>query len=539
MPFRIKTWTIFLPILKFFGWPLTFYINRRKKAEEQRRLVDSLAVERDQTKNTAARLAQLLEATQKAKEKELRAKDDELQEKEGALRMREGELRVRNDELRISREDGQEKAHRIANLEVEVRDTTVRCNSLSRTLQDTQASLRQSENAISQNQRQIHSLQKALEQKTELLDTRSKELSAAQVFLGTQDAYTDTQVMHLVSDLNYEIQQAAVSLADVVVSVGEMDATPQRSIDPAVLEMAESIVGDRIIKNLQEANHAEDPLLLELAFQAVLASVSRVVATRWHFGPYPQDPFEGTFELLFLGGSSRSSLAWRRVWPMAFSVTQVCQRMEPAVHAFVTNLAYITTLAGFASASDAVEARLTASVGEKLNDIAVMALSLNKIVGEEVTSSVLSPTIVNPGCLFSTTAMEDAYSGENPAEEGARALCTTSLGLERRVKKDDGTVETTVLAKPKVALESIVAMLIRPEKDSDDESGDSDDESYISTLEQGDVLIAESPPAKVVPLEVEKTDTAHVTSPPVESDPLSPLSDTSTLFSPPPVFRDM
>ncbi|KAI0310588.1 hypothetical protein OF83DRAFT_1020269, partial [Amylostereum chailletii] len=334
---------------------------------------------------------------------------------------------------------------------------------LKRTLQETQASLLQSEDAISQQQRQIHDLQNSLEQRTELLDARSKELAAAQAFLGAQDAYTDTQVTSLVSDLNCEIQQTAVCPADVVATMGERDATPWWSIDPAVVETVEPIVGDRMIKSLREADHVQDPLLLERAFQAVLASVSRSISTRWHFGPYPQAvvllpvvQLSGTTERTFLEPGTVSG-RWRSL-ARKYGKVALESDVDPmvsAAHTFVTNITYITALAGFASASDAVEARLTSSIGDKLREIAAMALKLNKIIGEEITSSAMSLTIVNPGSPFDAAEMGVGDGDEGSSGDGTCVLCTTGLGLERRVKKEDREVETTVLMKPKVMLESI------------------------------------------------------------------------------------
>ncbi|KAI0310514.1 hypothetical protein OF83DRAFT_1178465 [Amylostereum chailletii] len=67
--------------------------------------------------------------------------------------------------------------------------------------------------------------------------------------------------------------------------------------------------------------------------------------------------------------------------------------------------------------------------------------------------------MVLPGSVFDKKDAEDAYGGESSAVQSTPVLCTTSLGLERRIRKDDGTVERTVLAKPKVALESVVEIL--------------------------------------------------------------------------------
>ena len=101
--------------------------------------------------------------------------------------------------------------------------------------------------------------------------------------------------------------------------------------------------------------------------------------------------------------------------------------------------------------------------GVGLHEVATLALKLNKIIGEEVTTSMLSPIVIVGGKVFDARSMEDAFSdrgAKTKVKESVPVMCTTSMGLIRNVKRDDGKLDRAVLLRPKVALESVLAVLV-------------------------------------------------------------------------------
>jgi hypothetical protein len=106
---------------------------------------------------------------------------------------------------------------------------------------------------------------------------------------------------------------------------------------------------------------------------------------------------------------------------------------------------------------------LRASVEKKLSDRIVLlfklALQLNKIVMEEITSADLRTVIVPFETTYSAEQMEDAYVDGDPATGGVRVLCTTDLGLRRRTRmatSGEKQWDDKLLLKPKVALQTVV-----------------------------------------------------------------------------------
>lgn len=95
--------------------------------------------------------------------------------------------------------------------------------------------------------------------------------------------------------------------------------------------------------------------------------------------------------------------------------------------------------------------------GERVDGIIKAALDLNQIIGEEITSSDMEVVTFQGGHLFDPALMDDA-GGEVSSRERDVVLCTTELGLKRQAKEaKGGQMDTTLLLKPKVALESAVA----------------------------------------------------------------------------------
>lgn len=88
----------------------------------------------------------------------------------------------------------------------------------------------------------------------------------------------------------------------------------------------------------------------------------------------------------------------------------------------------------------------------------MMALRLNQIIGEEVTSCELEVVSMPYGVAFDPKTMDDAYDDgkwHGLASESPQVLCTTELGLQKEVKGYDGEWEKAVLTKPKVSVDSL------------------------------------------------------------------------------------
>lgn len=144
------------------------------------------------------------------------------------------------------------------------------------------------------------------------------------------------------------------------------------------------------------------------------------------------------------------------------------QRDEPQLTSLLTTkilsgLVDILLAAGCNASQAELVTALSSKFGDKISFLVTLAVRVNKIVGEDVTSGDLEVLAVPPASLFDPASMEDVYN-EASSGTGARVLCTTDLGLRKRVRvfmtgEKEKQWALTTLLKPKVALESVVEIM--------------------------------------------------------------------------------
>lgn len=119
----------------------------------------------------------------------------------------------------------------------------------------------------------------------------------------------------------------------------------------------------------------------------------------------------------------------------------------------------ILLVAGLKATHEQIHEEVMTTFGEKLIIIVRAALALNWVIGKNITSADLEPTTVLWETEFDSTVMEDV-NGEGGLKAGVEhVVCTTDLGLQRVVKSSkegESAYQTSMLLKPKVALESMI-----------------------------------------------------------------------------------
>jgi hypothetical protein len=127
------------------------------------------------------------------------------------------------------------------------------------------------------------------------------------------------------------------------------------------------------------------------------------------------------------------------------------------------SLVDILLVAGLRATSEQIHDVVMTTFGEKLTTIVRLALGLNWVIGKEITSADLDPITIKNKEVFDPATMVDVNGeGERKVEGGTvveHVLCTTDLGLQRvaKLSKEGETPwQTTLLLKPKVALESVM-----------------------------------------------------------------------------------
>jgi chromosome segregation ATPase len=125
------------------------------------------------------------------------------------------------------------------------------------------------------------------QQSVQLLDVRTAELKGAQAFLTKADQFSGADIIKLVEDLNGEIMQTAASMAeDLVVAekkVNGHEEGPESGEIKEAYGRTEEIVGPRMAELLKTSEHHEDPILVQIAFQANMAAYTHWIVSSWCF----------------------------------------------------------------------------------------------------------------------------------------------------------------------------------------------------------------------------------------------------------------
>ena len=113
---------------------------------------------------------------------------------------------------------------------------------------------------------------------------RTAELKGAQAFLTKADQFSGADVIKSVEELNGEIMQTAASMAEELVIAKKLDGQEEESegIGEAYAR-AEEIVGPRMVELLKTSEHNEDPILMQIAFQANMAAYTHWIVSSWCF----------------------------------------------------------------------------------------------------------------------------------------------------------------------------------------------------------------------------------------------------------------
>lgn len=130
-------------------------------------------------------------------------------------------------------------------------------------------------------------LKKEFNQLTTLLEDRTTELKGAQSFLTTADAFSGAEVTSTLQRLNAEVLQSTAFMAESMVELFFPMTKPQASKSDeqlAACKRASAAIGGVIVHSLGTKKHTDDPILIQIAFQAYLTYHLRWIACAWIIG---------------------------------------------------------------------------------------------------------------------------------------------------------------------------------------------------------------------------------------------------------------
>lgn len=381
---------------------------------------------------------------------ENRGKDDELAALKASLESVTEEIKELRDELEES-----EAANLKQNREIEVSEAENR-------------SIR----------RQADELELRYNQTCDLLAIRTTELKAAHIFLNKADQHSGADIITMVEALNEDILQIAALVSDsfvVPTKNGDTDLS-KAGVQSSARRVAE-ILSPEFVALLVKYEHEEDPIIVQMAFQAGLCAYSERMASSWSLGDpkhtkvltdiYEQVRKSGVLTFLIIEmrhlnfffvlpsvqlEEQAVSGRWRALTRV---YAQRAQTTEPdLVHRFIEFFTHILITAGYDGTTESVQKELNDQFRNRLLEVVGLARRLSQAMGEGVTSCDLEINYVASNHPLEPVTMEDAWAkstGAGEPDPDDRVLCTTDLGLNRIEKlpgKDKANI--SVLLKPKV-----------------------------------------------------------------------------------------
>ena len=215
------------------------------------------------------------------------------------------QLQTKDDELRRARQHSTDLEERYRNERKALDEAQSKLNqsvaishAREQDLQRAKEIITRREQTISQLQSQTAAIKAMLVQNNALLDTRTRELEVAQVFLTKQESFTEKEIIDQIEGLNYEIFQVAIVLSDEWESEEEHETDGKlqdrdttktvRNVNEdeqahAMFEEIHSWSTPRIAEITQRASQIEDPLFLQIVFQAYLTHIVATFMSQWLF----------------------------------------------------------------------------------------------------------------------------------------------------------------------------------------------------------------------------------------------------------------
>ncbi|KAG1846567.1 hypothetical protein DFJ58DRAFT_663757 [Suillus subalutaceus] len=220
------------------------------------------------------------------------------------------------------------------------------------------------------------------------------------------------------------------------------------------------LFGQSLAHYLATKKHKDDPLLIQITFQSCFVQFLEFVVCSWTLpGDDVNRMLHSTYERMRRSEAQAISGRWRAL-TSAYTHNHEESQLIASVMPYLTGHFSNVMLAAGCSVEPEI---LRASVEKKLSDRIVLlfklALQLNKIMMEEITSADLRTVTVPFETTYSVEQMEDAYVDGDPAADGVRVLCTTDLGLRRMTRlttSGDKQWDDKLLLRPKVALKTVV-----------------------------------------------------------------------------------
>ncbi|KAG2153162.1 hypothetical protein DEU56DRAFT_907611 [Suillus clintonianus] len=265
---------------------------------------------------------------------------------------------------------------------------------------------------------------------------------------------SSNEVVSALRKLNSDIHQDATFMAESMAdSFGFEKGRENGNSETALFQQVGTTIGAGLVHFLGTKSHSEDPILIQIAFQAYISRYLCWLSTAWIAS--------GGKERLGTADQSNTTQAATAAWNALSHIlskhlqlddTQLC---FAAASKIIAGLADILLVAGCDATRSQLCDALKQKFSEKISLLAKSSMRINRLIVNSMDRG-LDVMVIKPATVFDSTCMDDEYDdGEHDKNTANnRVLCPTDMGLRQRSKGVNAGVR--ILLKPKIALESVV-----------------------------------------------------------------------------------
>ncbi|THG96745.1 hypothetical protein EW026_g5141 [Hermanssonia centrifuga] len=309
-------------------------------------------------------------------------------------------------------------------------------------------------------------------EKEELQDNNGK--LRVKSLLDRTDVVSHADAIRMVENLNSEIYQLAALIPDSV-NFHKARRT-ETELARAAYQGAATSIGKELIDLLASLHHSDDPICVQIALQALLTQFATFIITSWdvRLTKGRNELLDDIHTGILLNEPPIISAKWRSL--TRCYLRHMCPELDVTSSVEANILGQITDIlltSGVYGEAQSIHRTVSQAFGTKVKDIVSQSGRVGKAISEDITSTHFQVIAPYSGDIFSSESMEDEY-GEGRGNEREqlkdtemRTLCATQVGLMRcDMRKKDGKVDTIVLLKSKIALESLKQEMMRAEQDN-------------------------------------------------------------------------
>jgi len=263
-------------------------------------------------------------------------------------------------------------------------------------------------------------------------------------------------IIQMLQKLNAEVQQNTTFMADCILEEGlGPRATKLTKEQNSAAQRVSQSIGQILTGCLGSKEPNDVALYLPIAFQAYLTYHLRSVISSWTVKKDRDEFINEIYERLQKSEAQTISGRWR-------SLTRTyIPPSDPGALTPITvaGLSDIIMAAGYATSLSTARSKVSSQFGDKVASIITIAGQLSKMIGE-VVSADFEVLAVRPLEMFEKTTMEDDFDEGKGVPDGTatgqKVLCSTHLGMTKRMPLESGDKDKLPVIKAKIILESFL-----------------------------------------------------------------------------------